>query len=101
MELATAEEEPALMPNWVEYWYWPVTESMISRPKPVGPSEVPNSAEGVQTKEPELGMPSARGAPTWTTLLEGPLRKRIAMGLDVLGVQVIVKGVPAVTTYEM
>ena len=30
--LEAAPQSPLEMPNWVEYWYWPVTSSMIWRP---------------------------------------------------------------------
>jgi hypothetical protein len=33
LEGATPEQAPSLeIPNWVEYWYWPVTSSMSWRP---------------------------------------------------------------------
>jgi hypothetical protein len=56
------------------------------------------SAEGVQEKEPELGMPTARGAPRGTTLDEGPRRRIRETVFLVVGSQVIWKGLQAGTT---
>ena len=101
MEEETASSHfPAEIPNWVEYWYWPVTSSMIWIPYPLGPLVASRVEAGVQLREPLLEIPSAIEGPNLTTLVEGPLRRRTETVLGVVGCQVMVKGLQAGTTWE-
>jgi hypothetical protein len=56
----------------------------------------PNSEGTVQVKLPLLAIPWAMGAPTGTTLVEGPLRRSRETVLVVVGSQVMVNSSPAV-----
>jgi hypothetical protein len=86
----TTSQLPAEMPNCVEYWYWPVTSSMIWMPYPLGPLVASRVEAGVQAREPLLEIPSAMEGPNLTTLVEGPLRRRTETVLGVVGCQVMV-----------
>jgi len=100
MELETASSQlPLEIPNWVEYWYWPVTSSMIWMPYPLGPLVASRVEAGVQARLPLLAIPSAREGPNLTTLVEGPLRRRTETVLGVVGCQVMVNCSQVGTTW--